>query len=62
MTKTKLAMLNANNEVTIYDFVEDTFSQPLPNIKNAKRLHQAPLGKFIVKTDICIMFYNTITK
>jgi len=55
-------MLNANNEVTIYDFVEDVFSQPLPNITNAKRIYPAPLGKFIVKTDSCISFYDTITK
>ena len=26
VTKTKIAMLNTNNEVTIYDFVEDVFS------------------------------------
>ena len=55
-------MLNANNEVTIYNFVEDVFSQPLPNIQNAKRIYPAPLGKFIVKTDSSISFYDTIIK
>ncbi len=62
VTKTKLAMLNANNEVTIFDFVEEVFSQPLPNIGNAKEIFPAPLGKFIVKTDSAVVFYDTITK
>jgi hypothetical protein len=62
ITKTKIAMLNANYEVTIFDFVEEIFSQPLKNITNAKMIYPGPLGKFIVKTDSCIILYDTITK
>ena len=37
-------------------------SLPLPNIENAKMIYPAPLGKFIIKTEKSIVFYDTILK